>query len=364
MARRAPESLPGYNGTVASLRVAIVGYGLSGRCFHAPLIATTDGLEVAVVVTSNAERRAEAEREHPGVLVVDGYEEALAEAPDLVVVAVPNAGHVEVATAVIHAGVPLVVDKPLASTVADAEGIVAHARAAGVPLTVFQNRRWDSDQLTLRRLLKEGALGEVTRYESRFERWRPAAKAGAWRDELRSEEGGGVLLDLGSHLIDAAIDLFGPPTGVYAEVAARRGGPADDDAFVALHHPGGTISHLWCSAVAAVPAARLRVQGTAAGFVVADLDPQEAKLRAGERPTDAAWGMPTEPEYPYLVRGEESERVTPEPGDWRRFYELLRDALTTGSPLPVDPEEALTTLRVLDAARRSAREHIVVPLDA
>jgi predicted dehydrogenase len=346
-----------------SLRVAIIGYGLSGRCFHAPLISTTDGLEVAIVVTSNAERRADAEREHPRVRVVDTVEEGLAEGPDLVVVAVPNAGHVEIATAVIHAGAPLVVDKPLASTVAEAEGIVAHARAAGVPLTVFQNRRWDSDQLTLRRLLDEGALGEVARYESRFERWRPTTKAGAWREELSSEKGGGVLLDLGSHLIDQAIELFGPPTHVYAEVAARRGGPADDDAFVALHHPGGTISHLWCSAVAAVPAARLRVQGSAAGFVVADLDPQEAKLRAGERPTGAGWGMPTESEYPRLVRGEESEPVTPEPGDWRRFYELLRDALTTGAPLPVEPEEALETLRVLDAARRSARERAVVPLD-
>jgi predicted dehydrogenase len=348
---------------MASLRVAIVGYGLSGRCFHAPLIATTEGLEAAVIVTSNAERRAEAEGEHPGVMIVDRYEEALADRPDLVVVAVPNAGHVEVADAAIAAGIPLVVDKPLASTVAEAEGIVFRARTAGVPLTVFQNRRWDSDQLTLRRLLGEGALGEVTRYESRFERWRPGPTGGAWRDELTSEEGGGVLLDLGSHLIDQAIDLFGAPSRVYAEVAARRGGPADDDAFVALHHHGGTVSHLWCSAVAAVPAPRLRVQGSAAGFLVADLDPQEAKLRADERPTGADWGMPTEPEYPRLVRGDESERVIPEPGDWRRFYELLRDALTTGASLPVEPEDALETLRVLEAARRSAREGIVVPLN-
>src|ERR1700744_98206 len=158
---------------MTSLRVAIVGYGLSGGRFHAPLIATTDGLEVAVVVTSNAERRAEAE------------------GPALVVAAVPNGGHVEAAAAVIGAGVPLVVDKPLASTLVEAEGIVAHARAAGVPLTVFPTRRWDSAQLTLRRLLGEGALGEVTRHESRFERWRPAAKAGAWRDELSSAGGGG-----------------------------------------------------------------------------------------------------------------------------------------------------------------------------
>src|SRR6202012_425242 len=165
-----------------------------------------------------------------------------------------------------------VVDKPLASTVAEAEGIVARARAAGVPLTVFQNRRWDSDQLTLKRLIGEGALGEVARYASRFERWRPVPKVGAWRKDLPPEEGGGVLLDLGSHLVDQAIDLFGPPTHVYAEVAARRGGPADDAALVALPPPGGAISPLWCSAVAAAPAARLRVQGTAGGFVVADLD--------------------------------------------------------------------------------------------
>jgi predicted dehydrogenase len=273
---------------MAPLRVAIVGYGLSGRCFHAPLIATTAGLEVAVVVTADAGRRAEAEREHPAVRVVDTPAEALAERPDLLVVAVPNTGHVEVADAAIDAGVPLVVDKPLASTVAEAEGILDRARAASVPLTVFQNRRWDSDQLTLRRLLAAGALGAVTRYESRFERWRPAPKADSWRDELTSEQGGGVLLDLGAHLIDQAIDLFGPPTSVYAEVAARRGGPADDDAFVALHHP--------------------------------------------------------------------------EPGDYRRFYELLHASLTTDAPLPVDPDDALRTLRVIDAARQSARHRTVIQL--
>jgi predicted dehydrogenase len=347
-----------------SLRVAIVGYGLSGRCFHAPLIATTEGLEVATVVTSSEDRRAEVEAEHPGARVMATLAEALDAGPDLLVVAVPNTAHVEVTTAAIEARVPVVVDKPLASTVAEAEGLARLAAAADVPLSVFQNRRWDSDHLTLRRLLEESALGEVRRYESRFERWRPEPKAESWRESLSSEAGGGVLLDLGAHLIDGAIDLFGPPSHVYAEVAARRGTEGDDDAFVALHHPGGTISHLWCSAVAAVPAPRLRVQGSAAGFLVAELDPQEALLRAGERPTGPDWGMPAEAAYPRLVRGEEEEVVVPVPGDWRRFYELLRDALTDGAPLPVTAEEAITTLRVIDAARRSARENVVVPLDA
>ncbi len=347
-----------------ALRVAIVGYGLSGRCFHAPLIATTAGLELATVVTSSAERRAEVEAEHPGARVVATLAEALDDSPDLLVVAVPNTAHVEVTTAAIERGIAVVVDKPLAGTVAEAEGLARLAEEAGVPLTVFQNRRWDSDQLTLRRLLNEGALGEVARFESRFERWRPEPKAEAWRESLSSEEGGGVLLDLGAHLIDAAIDLFGPPSHVYAEVAARRGSAGDDDAFVALHHEGGTISHLWCSAVAPVPAPRLRVQGSAAGFVVADLDPQEARLRAGERPTDPGFGMPRKSDYPRLVRGDEEEVVVPVPGDWRRFYELLRDALTDGGPLPVTAAEAITTLRVIDAARRSARERAVVALDA
>jgi scyllo-inositol 2-dehydrogenase (NADP+) len=348
---------------MSALRVAIVGYGLSGRCFHAPLIATTDGLEVASVVTSSAERRAEVEAEHPGARVVATLDGALDDAPDLLVVAVPNTVHVEVTTAAIEARVPVVVDKPLASTVAEAEGLVEQARAAGVPLTVFQNRRWDTDQLTLRRLLDQGALGDVARYESRFERWRPEPKAEAWRESLSSEEGGGVLLDLGAHLIDQAVHLFGPPSHVYAEVAARRGTEGDDDAFVALRHRGGTVSHLWCSAVAAVPAPRLRVQGSAAGFLVAGLDPQEALLRAGERPTGPDFGMPAESDYPRLVRGDEDEVVVPVPGDWRRFYELLRNALTAGAPFPVDPEEALTVLRVLEAARRSARENVVVPFD-
>jgi scyllo-inositol 2-dehydrogenase (NADP+) len=279
------------------------------------------------------------------------------------VVAAPNAAHVEVARAAIDRGIAVVVDKPLASTVAAAEGLVDHARAAGVALTVFHNRRWDTDQLTLRRLLGDGVLGEVTRYESRFERWRPAPSPDRWREALPSADGGGVLLDLGTHLVDQALALFGPPSQVYAEVAARRGTPGDDDVFIALRHRGGTISHLWASAVAAVPGPRLRVQGSEAGFLVDDLDPQESALRDGRRPGEAGWGRLATSEFPRLVRDDRSEPVTPEPGDWRRFYVLLRDALADAGPLPVEPGNAIHVLRVLEAARLSARDGIVVPHD-
>jgi scyllo-inositol 2-dehydrogenase (NADP+) len=348
---------------VPDLRVAIAGYGLSGRHFHAPLIAATPGLAVAGVVTSDGERRRNAEADHPGVRVLARFEDALDDEPDLVVIATPNSAHVELARAAIDRAVPVVVDKPLANTAIEAQGLVEAARLADVPVTAFHNRRWDTDQLTLRRLLAEGVLGRVSRYESRFERWRPAPSPDRWREALSSERGGGVLLDLGTHLVDQALALFGHPSQVYAEIDARRGTPGDDDVFIALRHSGGTISHLWASAVAAVPAPRLRVQGSEAGFLVAGLDPQEAALREGQRPGDPDWGWPVESEYPQLTRGDQSEPVRPEPGDWPRFYALLRDAFLTSGSLPVDPQEAIEVLRIIEAARLSARDKRVVPLD-
>ena len=346
------------------LRVAIVGYGLAGRIFHAPLIAATDGLEVSQIVTSNAARARQAAAEHPDARVVPSAEDIWAPMPpELVVVATANDSHVPIASAAIEYAVPVVVEKPIAVTAAEAEALVERADRAGVLLTVFQNRRWDTDQLTLRRLIEEGALGEVTRYESRFERWRPSIDPSKPRENLPPEEGGGVLLDLGVHLVDQALALFGSVTDVYAEIDSRRGAPAEDDVFVALRHANGTVSHLYASAVTPSLGPRLRVQGTTGGFLVPHLDPQEAALRAGARPgTVDHWGRPEESDYGRLIAGERSVPVAPEPGDWRRFYTLLRDALRDGGPAPVDPRDAVETLRVLEAARRAAHEHrIVVP---
>lgn len=344
------------------LRVAIIGYGLAGQTFHAPLVAATDGLRVAVVVTSSAQRAGQAAMEHPGVVPVPRPDDLWQRDDiDLVVVATPNDAHVRLATAAIDRGLPVVVDKPLAVSSADARALVDHANEAGIALTVFQNRRWDSDHLTLRRLLDGGRLGTVLRYESRFERWRPEPRPEVWREATTPEQGGGLLLDLGSHLIDQALQLFGPVESVYAQIAARRGGPADDDAFVVLNHASGPVSHLSMSALAAAPGPRLRVLGTEGAFTVTALDSQEDALRGGARPdTEPDWGR--EPAYQRgrLFAGEQSVPLDGERGDWPRFYALVRDAVRDGATMPVDPSDAVATLMVIEAARRSAQTGQVV----
>jgi len=350
------QNAPAYAGRVADLRVAIIGYGLAGRVFHAPLIAATRGLTVASVVTSSAERQAAVARDHPGARALSSADRLWErDDHDLVVIATPNDTHVPLATAAIDHGVPVVVDKPLAVTAARAEQLVARAQRAGVLLTVFQNRRWDSDHLTLVRLLEGGHLGDVIRYESRFERWRPTPRPGSWRETLPAHQGGGLLLDLGSHLVDQALTLFGPVTQVYAEAEARRGLPAEDDVFIALRHASGTISHLRASAVTGAPGPRLRVLGSEAAFVLTRLDSQEDRLRAGQRPDSVAdWGAEPEAHRGRLVTGDASVPVPGERGDWARFYALLATALRDGGPPPVDPADAVAALRVLEHARQSA----------
>jgi predicted dehydrogenase len=215
-------------------RVGLVGYGYAGRGIHAPLLALA-GLEVITVATRDPARRAAIETELPSAGVVDDLAAMLERDVDLIVIASPSGVHAEQAMVCIAAGVPCVVDKPLATSAVDAARVVDAARAAGVPITVFQNRRWDGEHATLRALLEQGVLGDVFRYERRWERWRPVPKD-RWRENAPSAEGGGILLDLHSHLVDAAVDLFGPVTRVYAELAARTT-PAEDDAFLACTHP-------------------------------------------------------------------------------------------------------------------------------
>lgn len=336
------------------LRAALIGFGLAGSVFHAPLIAATPGLTLATVVTADRTRADRAQREYPGARI-EARAEAIwerAEEHDLVVVATPNDSHVELASRAIDEGLAVVVDKPLAPTSMEARELIERAERHGVALTVFHNRRWDSDQLTLRRLIREDRLGEVLRYESRFERWRPQARADAWRESSSSGAGGGVLLDLGIHLVDQALALFGPVRHVHGEVDHRRGGVAEDDAFAALEHVSGVRSHLWASAVAAAPGPRLRVLGSRAAYVVSELDGQEDALGVGLRPGDPrAWGVEPETRWGRLVRGPDSQPVPSENGAWPRFYELLAGALAGDGPLPVDPGDAVAALEVLERAR-------------
>ena len=347
------------------IRVGLVGYGLAGAVFHAPLIACTPGLRLVSVVTGNPERQAKAAAEYPGVAVL-GHAEQLwqaAGAHDLVVLATPNATHLPLGLAAVEAGLALVVDKPLALTAADGRRLLDAARRRGTPLTVFHNRRWDGDLRTLRRLLAEDALGPVHRFESRFERWRPAARPGAWREREPPEAGGGLLLDLGSHLVDQALLLFGRPLGVYAEVERRRAVvEGDDDLFLALEHQGGVRSHLWASALAGQLGPRLRVLGRRGAYVKYGLDVQEQALREGRRPTGTGWGREPRERWGRLGVDGELREVETEPGAYQRFYAELTAALRGGGAPPVDPADAVAVLEVLDAARQSARAGTTVRL--
>ncbi|HEX6354163.1 Gfo/Idh/MocA family oxidoreductase [Actinophytocola sp.] len=346
-------------------RVGILGYGIGGRVFHAPLVAATPGLTPAVIVTGNAERAAAARADYPEAEVVSRSEDLFDRAGelDLVVVSTPNRTHVPLAMRAIELGKPLVVDKPFAPTVIEAERITAAARAAGVGLTVFQNRRWDSDFLTVRKVLDSGRLGEVFRFESRYDRWVPTPRDN-WRELGDTAEAGGLLYDLGAHIVDQALRLFGPVAEVYAELDRRRAGvQVDDDVFVALRHVTGVRSHLWASALAGTRNPRFRVLGDRATFTKYGLDVQEPQIIAGLRPGDPGWGVEPAADSGTLGVNEDLESVPTEVGRYQDFYAQVLHALRDEAPYPVDPADAIQTMRVIEAAHLSGRERRVVQLN-
>jgi scyllo-inositol 2-dehydrogenase (NADP+) len=354
------DPLPG-----RTLRVALAGFGLAGAVLHAPLIATTEGLELVAVVTRDPQRRADLARAHPQAVAYATLDDALqAGDVDLVVVASPNRVHVDLALSAIAAGSHVVVDKPLAVTAAQGRVVAERAEEAGVVLSVFHNRRWDDDFLTLRRVVDEGSLGSVLRVESRFDRWRPALKEGAWREGGDPAGGGGLLLDLGSHLADQAVQLLGPVESVYAELDVRRPGAAvEDDVFLALAHRSGARSHLWAGMHAAHPAPRFRVLGDRGAFVSEGLDPQEDQLRAGLSPADPGFGRRDAARAARIFTGEDDGAGCPvamETGRWTAFYAAVEAAIRAGAAPPVTGREAVGVLELLDAARESAARRTVV----
>jgi predicted dehydrogenase len=336
------------------LRVALAGFGLAGAVLHAPLIATTPGLEIAAAVTRDPERRAKLAADHPRARAVDALEEVAGDV-DVVVVVSPNRFHVPLAETALDAGCHVVVDKPIAVDAAQARALADRAQAAGRLLVPFHNRRWDDDFLTLRRVAFAGALGRVLRLESRFDRWRPEPREDAWREHGDPADGGGLLLDLGTHLADQAVQLLGPVTSVFAELDARRRGVAvEDDVFVALEHAGGARSHLSASVVTAHIAPRFRALGDRAAYVSEGLDPQEGMLRDGARPGDEGFGRRPPERAATLHDGSASRPVDMEPGNWRAFYAGLVAAIRDGAPPPVSAQDAVVVAELLDAARRSA----------
>lgn len=347
-----------------SVRVGLIGYGLAGSSFHAPVIAATPGLELTAIVTGNAARQHDAAAAYPAARIVDSAQALWSHATeiDVVVIATPNRTHVPLALDALGHDVHVVVDKPFAPSIEDAERVIDVARKRERMLTVYQNRRWDGDFLTLQQLVSDGMLGDVWRFESRFERWRPIPKGG-WRESGDPAEAGGLLFDLGSHVIDQALVLFGTVTHVFAEIDRRREGmQVDDDVCVMMTHANGVYSHVFMSAVAADRGPRFRVLGSRAAYVKWGMDPQEAKLRDGRRPDSDDFGVEPCEQWGKIGAGEEARPVPTLPGDYRRFYAGVLRAVRGESPPPVSPHDAVASLAIIEAARRSATHRRVVEL--
>lgn len=331
------------------MRVGIIGYGLAGSTFHAPHVAAVDDLELAYVVTTNEQRAEQARAEHPGVQVVPDVAALLEHDDlDLVVVASPGEHHYEHAKAVIEAGVACLVDKPFVTDLADGHDLIALANDNRVPLTVFQSRRYDDDYLLVREVVRSGRLGQIYRFESRMERWQPV-QAKAWKAEGTVEDGAGLLYDLGAHLLDQALQLFGEPEKVYAEIDNRSHVTrADDDTVVSLWHKGGVRSLMYMSTVVGIPGPRFTVIGEKGALVVPTTDRQEACLKAGARPGDEGYAERTGSDLPQLVvEGEEVECPPMRYAGLVDFYRDLAAYLRGAAQNPVDPASSLAVVGLI-----------------
>lgn len=336
------------------VRAGLIGYGYAGRVFHAPLIDAVDGLELAAIGSSNPDK---VHADRPEV-AVDTPEAVIARDDlDLIVIATPNDTHAPLAGAALAAGRHLVVDKPFALDLAEARGLIAAADTAKRHLAVFHNRRWDSDFLSMAAAIRDNAAGTVSHLESHIDRFRPAVRD-RWRE--RAQPGGGIWYDLGPHLIDQALCLFGLPQQVTCRLGALRpGADADDWAHAVLSYPGLCVI-LHASMLVAGGSARFTVHGTGGSIVKQRIDRQEAQMLAGMKPGAPGWG--TDDDAPVHIDGEGTTRALPAvAGDQRRFYVGLRDSIRHGAPNPVPPVEALAVMAVLEAGFASARQGRALP---
>lgn len=339
--------------------VGLIGYGLAGAVFHAPLIRSVPGLRLAAIATR---REAQVMTDLSGVAVHPTPEVLIAEPGiDLVVIASPNETHFPLARAALEAGKHVVVDKPFTNTSAEADELIALAARKGRLLSVFQNRRWDADFLTVRRCIEQGLLGEVASYEAHFDRFRPAIKPG-WREQ--ASPGSGILYDLGAHLIDQALVLFGSPRAVTADVLAQRPGARTVDHFHLTLDHGRRRVIVRSSTLVREPGPRFAVHGDGGSFLKYGIDGQEDALKAGKRPGMPAWGREDPRWFGTLVTAD-GERRTIEslPGCYEAYYEGIAAAILDGAPPPVRAEESRDVIRIIEAAMRSSSERRTIPLE-
>jgi scyllo-inositol 2-dehydrogenase (NADP+) len=354
-----PEDKPGaiYVAQVqfpVMLNVGLVGFGFAGQVFHAPVIRVVDGLRLTTIVR----RSGGPDSRYADVEFVRSVDELLTRPIDLVVIATPNASHHPIAKQCLLAGRHVVIDKPLTTTIAEAEELVQLSRRTERILTAYQNRRYTGDFVTVERLLAAGVLGRVVVYESHFDRFRPELRPGAWREQPLP--GSGIWFDLGAHLLDQALVLFGTPDGISADIRIERDGAAAADAFdVTLHYPR-MRALLRASMLALSPGPTFVAHGTRGSFVKHGLDPQEAALKAGHTPDELGWDTEPPERYGTLITAEGSRPVPTSPSSFTHYYENVRDSILGRARLAVPPEQALAVMRGLELALASSQERRVL----
>jgi scyllo-inositol 2-dehydrogenase (NADP+) len=335
------------------LNVGLVGFGFAGKVFHAPVIGVVEGLRLTTIV----QRSGASDPRHADIEFVRSVVELLTRAIDLVVIATPNVSHHPIAKQCLLAGRHVVIDKPLSTTVAEADELVRLSKDTGRVLSVYQNRRYVGDFVTLQQLLS--ALGRVTIFESHFDRFRPQLKPAAWREQPLP--GSGLWFDLGAHLLDQALVLFGIPQAISADIRIERDGAAADDAFdVTLHYPR-MRALLRASMLAIAPGPTFAVHGTTGSFVKYGLDPQEAALKAGRTPDEANWDAEPPEMYGTLTTPEGTRKTPTIPTSFTHYYENVRDAILGKAQLAVTPAHALNVMRGLELAAVSSRKRSVLP---
>jgi scyllo-inositol 2-dehydrogenase (NADP+) len=340
------------------VRVGLIGYGMSGSIFHAPVIKAVPSLALAAVCTS---RTSDAARDLPDLPVVARPEEIYADpAIELVVIATPNPTHAELARQALEAGKHVVIDKPMTTTVAQADELIALAAARGRLLSVFHNRRWDNDFQTVKSMIEAGRLGAVYAFEVHYDRFRPAIKPG-WRE--RPQPGSGILFDLGSHLIDQALVLFGLPHTVTADVFAQRPQARVDDYFHLVLGYGQRRAILHASTLVREPGPHFAVHGDGGSFLKYGMDSQEAALKAGLPAGSPSWGRDDPAAYGTFVNAAgERETIATIPGTYAAFYAQMAAAITTGGALPITAQAARDVIAIIELAQRSAAERRTIAL--
>jgi scyllo-inositol 2-dehydrogenase (NADP+) len=343
------------------LNTGIVGFGLSGQVFHAPFIDVNPHFNLHSIVTTGTL----AGEKYPSAHITSSVDDLLANPEiDLVIVCSPNTLHYPHAVAALKAGKHVIVEKPFTVNSSEAVSLIEIAGESGKKVFPFHNRRWDSDFLTLKHLIAEGYLGEVVEYESRFDRFTPEISRAAWR--YQQEAGGGTLFDLGIHLIDQAVSLFGKPEGVFSRLFNQREGSITDDSFdLKLIYPDLTVT-LKASVFVKEPGPRFQVHGTKGSFVKYGLDSQEAMLRKGKKPGTAGYGI--EPAHQRGILNTDSfnksfrGRYQTSPGNYMAFFDNVYSAIVSGSDTIVKPEEALLNIQIIEAARKSNSEKRIIPV--